>query len=120
MLNPWMPEPFRMSVTETLRTIQGCENLRVKQSRLINSEAWKRYAVKARQREEKMNEAPAWMMEENAFEGIRTFEPRISSHIWRVDRNHRNRRDVGVRRHRRSDSFKASDTLDGLSWPSEF
>ena len=64
VLNPWMPKRFRASVTETLRAITGCENLRVGQSRLINSEAWRRYAVKARQREESANEAPAWMMED--------------------------------------------------------
>ena len=69
VLNPWMPEPFRTSVSETLRTIEGCENLRITQSRLINSEAWKRYAVKARQREEKLNEAPAWMMEDMRLRG---------------------------------------------------
>ena len=69
VLNPWMPEPFRTSVTETLRAIEGCENLRVTQSRLINSEAWKRYAVKARQREEKLNEAPAWVVEDMRLRG---------------------------------------------------
>ena len=69
VLNPWMPEPLRTSVTETLRAIEGCENLRVAQSRLINSAAWRRYAVKARQREEKVNDAPAWMMEDTRSRG---------------------------------------------------
>jgi hypothetical protein len=40
-LSPWMPQPLSDSVKETIRSIDGCENLRISRSTLVENDRWK-------------------------------------------------------------------------------
>ena len=44
ILNPWMPKPLSTYVKRTLRGIDGCSNLKITRSTLIENETWKRIA----------------------------------------------------------------------------
>ena len=43
-LSPWLAPNLSKSVRATLRRIEGCENIKIHQSQLINYEQWKRVA----------------------------------------------------------------------------
>ena len=43
-LSPWMPGMLKESVRQTLRAIDGCSNLEIAQSTLIENETWKNVA----------------------------------------------------------------------------
>lgn len=47
ILSPWMPEQLVMSVIDTLKSIDGCENLSMYQSTLIKNRKWTEYADSA-------------------------------------------------------------------------
>ena len=47
VLSPRLPKSFMTSVLRTLRAIKGCSELRVNRSTLLESEVWKRYALRA-------------------------------------------------------------------------
>lgn len=40
-LNPWMPEPLAESVKASIRAIDGCKNIAIQRSQLIDSQRWK-------------------------------------------------------------------------------
>ncbi len=40
-LSPWIPESLSESLKETLRSFEGCEDLRISRSTLVNNPAWK-------------------------------------------------------------------------------
>lgn len=40
-LSPWMPEPLVKSVKEALKSISGCQKLKIIQSRVTDNKAWK-------------------------------------------------------------------------------
>ncbi|HRN87406.1 DUF2971 domain-containing protein [Hyphomicrobium sp.] len=42
-LSPWMPGALSDSVKETIRSIPGCENIRLNRSTLVENEQWKGY-----------------------------------------------------------------------------
>lgn len=44
VLSPWMPKPLAQSVKKTLRELEGCEELAISRSTLIENERWKRAA----------------------------------------------------------------------------
>lgn len=46
-LSPWLPLALKDSVVNALRTIDGCEKLRVSRSTLISNEEWKSFAEQA-------------------------------------------------------------------------
>jgi hypothetical protein len=46
-LSPWMPSSLSKSVARTLRSIKGCEKLKVSRSTLIENEKWKAIAKEA-------------------------------------------------------------------------
>jgi len=46
-LSPWLPPAMLESVRETLRSIRGCEDLRITPSTLVNSEQWKNLVIAA-------------------------------------------------------------------------
>ena len=67
MLSPWMPEEISTSVISTLRSIEGCQKLRVRRSPLIESEAWRRFGWRARRREEELlSSRPDWIPRNDA------------------------------------------------------
>ena len=67
VLSPWMPKELRISVISALRSIEGCKRLRVTGSRLIESEVWKQFGLRARHREDKiMSSRPTWIPVEDA------------------------------------------------------
>jgi hypothetical protein len=43
-LSPWMPSPLSKSVVTILRSIEGCERLKISRSTLIENEKWKTIA----------------------------------------------------------------------------
>ncbi|QCL83328.1 DUF2971 domain-containing protein [Agrobacterium pusense] len=47
ILSPWMPEQLVRSVIDTLKSIDGCENLSMYQSTLIKNRKWTEYADSA-------------------------------------------------------------------------
>ena len=46
-LSPWLPFSLRESVANSLRTIDGCNKLRVSRSTLISNDEWKSFARQA-------------------------------------------------------------------------
>jgi len=46
-LSPWLPFSLKDSVVNALRTINGCDKLRVSRSTLISNEEWKSFAQQA-------------------------------------------------------------------------
>lgn len=46
-LSPWMHATLSESTTKAIRSIDGCENLKVFRSTLISNEQWKRYGSEA-------------------------------------------------------------------------
>jgi hypothetical protein len=42
-LSPWMPEPLSDSVKATIRSIPGCDGIRLNRSTLVENEQWKGY-----------------------------------------------------------------------------
>jgi hypothetical protein len=49
-LSPWLPPAMQQSVKETLRSIDGCQDLRITPSTLVNSERWKNLVIDALER----------------------------------------------------------------------
>ena len=47
-LSPWMPEPLVESVKKTLKSISGCQELKIAQSTVIDNEKWKDIASQVR------------------------------------------------------------------------
>lgn len=47
MLSPWMAKPLVDAVRKSIKSINGCESLKVYRSTLIENEKWKRAANKA-------------------------------------------------------------------------
>jgi len=45
-LNPWMPKALADAVKATIRSIEGCESIRVYQTTLLENERWKQSAVR--------------------------------------------------------------------------
>lgn len=43
-LSPWLPKPLEKSVKDTIKQIDGCKNIRVYRSTLIENERWKKAA----------------------------------------------------------------------------
>jgi hypothetical protein len=41
-LSPWLPLPLRDSLVKTIKQINGCEDLQVYRSTLLENERWKR------------------------------------------------------------------------------
>ena len=46
-INPWVNERLSEAIWETIRGLEGCENLAVGQSSLINNREWKKLGAKA-------------------------------------------------------------------------
>lgn len=46
VINPWLPRQLFNSTRETLLSIEGCDRLDIRQSKLIDSPLWKDYAGK--------------------------------------------------------------------------
>lgn len=44
VLSPWVPQTLANPVRESIQSIEGCENLEVVQSTVIESENWKKVA----------------------------------------------------------------------------
>lgn len=46
ILNPWLPPPLADNLRGIIRSIPGCERLKIESSRLTNSESWKAAGAK--------------------------------------------------------------------------
>lgn len=46
-ISPWAPETLGIAITETIKSIPGCEGLQVGRSSLINNKEWKRIGTNA-------------------------------------------------------------------------
>jgi hypothetical protein len=44
-LSPWMPEPLAEAVKTTMKSINGCRNIKVYRSTLVDNERWKQAAL---------------------------------------------------------------------------
>jgi hypothetical protein len=44
VLSPWLPLPLQEAVTDTIKSIDGCKNISVYRSGLLQNEQWLRYA----------------------------------------------------------------------------
>lgn len=43
-LSPWLPKPLEKSIKDTIKQIDGCKNVKVFRSTLIENERWKKAA----------------------------------------------------------------------------
>lgn len=65
VLNPWMPDPICESVRTVLASIDGCKNVDVVRSELIEIERWKQFGTSARDYYEDMKKnMPAFIRED--------------------------------------------------------
>src|SRR6267154_378471 len=46
-LSPWLPSALQEAIKRTLRSIEGCEHLRISPSTAVNSERWKSLVIDA-------------------------------------------------------------------------
>ena len=62
ILSPWVPRGVKPSIVNVMRSISDCDRLRVHSSFLVNSEAWKAVARRARRAEERLlADRPPWI-----------------------------------------------------------
>ena len=62
VLSPWLPKELCASVRKVLTSIEGCKDLDVRRSALIESEIWKQFGKAAYGEEDKMAASmPDWM-----------------------------------------------------------